>query len=65
MFDRFSGSGGMNKAFLSWGYQVFKGFSIGATANYDFGKMENEKLKIIENVENATLETKPFRIKWV
>lgn len=57
MFDRFSGSGGMNKAFLSWGYQVFKGFSIGATANYDFGKMENEKLKIIENVENATLET--------
>lgn len=30
---------------------------MAATANYDFGKMENEKLKIIENVENATLET--------
>ncbi len=37
----YSGSGGLNKAFLSLAYQVTPEFSLGVDANYNFGKIEN------------------------
>ncbi len=38
---QYSGSGGLNKAYLSGGYQVTPEFSLGIDANYNFGKIEN------------------------
>ncbi len=38
---QYSGSGGLNKAYLSAGYQVTPEFSVGIDANYNFGKIEN------------------------
>ncbi|SRX54378.1 hypothetical protein [Aequorivita sp. CIP111184] len=38
---QYSGSGGLNKAYLSAGYQVTPELSVGIDANYNFGKIEN------------------------
>lgn len=37
----YDGSGGLNKAFISLGYQVTPEFSLGVDSNYNFGKIEN------------------------
>ncbi|MGJ5642519.1 hypothetical protein [Formosa sp. S-31] len=39
--NRFSGEGGLNKVFLSVGYLVMKGLSVGVDARYDFGSVRN------------------------
>lgn len=38
---QYTGSGGLNKAYLSAGYQITPEFSLGIDANYNFGKIEN------------------------
>lgn len=43
--NRFRGEGGVNKAYLSLGYLIAKGLSIGVDAQYNFG-----------NIQNATIE---------
>lgn len=40
--DRFEGRGGVNKTFFTLGLRLFKGFNIGATANYNFGTISSE-----------------------
>lgn len=47
----FQGRGGLNTVYLSWGKKVFKNFSIGATANYNFGESENKTLLFLSNTE--------------
>ena len=54
---RFSGEGGLNKAFLSVGYQLTKGLSIGVDANYNFGNIENSTLEFRYNNEGEPLQT--------
>lgn len=41
---RFTGKGGINKVFLSAGYLIKKGLSIGVDANYNFGNIENTNI---------------------
>ena len=38
---QYTGTGGLNKAFLSVGYQVIPELSVGVDLNYNFGKIEN------------------------
>jgi hypothetical protein len=38
---------GLNKAFLGLGYQVSSNFSVGADAQYNFGKIETSSLEFI------------------
>lgn len=54
---RFNGSGGLNKAFLSVGYQLTKGLSVGVDANYNFGNIENNTLEFRYNNEGEPLQT--------
>lgn len=37
----YTGSGGLNKAFLSLGYQITPELALGVESNYNFGKIEN------------------------
>jgi hypothetical protein len=37
----YEGTGGTNRVFFGIGYEIFKGFNIGAQGNYVFGKIEN------------------------
>ena len=46
----FGAEGNINRAFLSVGVPFLKYFSLGATANYNFGKFNYEKFDLIENV---------------
>lgn len=39
--ERFNGSGGINKAYFSLGYQLTKGLSVGFDGNYNFGNIQN------------------------
>ncbi|UGU17205.1 hypothetical protein LS482_04875 [Sinomicrobium kalidii] len=54
--DQFTGEGGTNRVFLSAGYRITDNFSIGATANYGFGKIENEYLRIVGDIQRPTQE---------
>ncbi len=45
--NRYNGSGGVNKAFFSAGYQLNKNFSVGAEANYNFGNIQNNAIEFV------------------
>ncbi|GLB54153.1 membrane protein [Neptunitalea chrysea] len=53
---RLEGEGGMNKVFVSFGYEITKNLSIGAKGNYDFGKIENSIISSTQGVELSTKE---------
>ena len=52
----FDGQGGMNRVFLGLGYNVFKGFSIGAEVNYNFGTITNRTILATNDIELGTRE---------
>lgn len=54
---RFRGEGGLNKAFLSFGYQITDGLSAGIDANYNFGNIQNNTIEFNYNNENEPLQT--------
>jgi len=54
---RFSGEGGLNKAFFSVGYQFNKNFSAGIDANYNFGNIQNSTIQFRYNNEGDPLQT--------
>ncbi|AUC82451.1 hypothetical protein [Lacinutrix sp. Bg11-31] len=54
---RFRGEGGLNKAFLSFGYQITDGLSAGIDANYNFGNIQNSTIEFNYNNENEPLQT--------
>ncbi len=54
----YSGSGGLNKVYVSLGYELIKNLSIGVTANYNFGNFDNSRAQTIENVELGTSDNR-------
>ncbi|WP_299885381.1 hypothetical protein [uncultured Lacinutrix sp.] len=55
--ERFRGEGGLNKAFLSVGYQFTKNFSAGIDANYNFGNIQNSTIEYRYNNEGEPLQS--------
>ena len=49
--NEFSGTGGLNRVYLSAGYELIKNLSIGVTANYNFGTLESTRVQSTENVQ--------------
>lgn len=47
----YSGSGGLNKAFLSLAYQLTPSLSFGVETNYSFGKIENTAITQITDLQ--------------
>ena len=45
ILNRFTGEGGLNKVFLSLGYQITSGLSIGADVQYNFGNIQNSTIE--------------------
>jgi hypothetical protein len=56
ILTKYSGDGGINRVYLSFGYALTNELSIGITGNYDFGKQTNETLIGAEGVQLATQE---------
>ncbi len=53
---RYSGEGGLNKAFLSMGYQISNSFSVGVAMDYDFGNIQNNTLNVLYNEDGEPLQ---------
>lgn len=62
----YRGSGGLNKVFFGFGYQLAKNLSIGADVQYNFGKIDTRSLStrftlnssnVYEQVQYSTRET--------
>ncbi len=54
----FTGEGGLNQVYLSFGYEVLPNLHIGATAKYSFGLLENQRLQSVEGVQLGTIDTR-------
>ena len=54
---RFRGEGGLNKAFVSFGYQITDGLSAGIDANYNFGNIQNNTIEFGYNSDGELLQT--------
>lgn len=54
--NSFTGEGGINKVYTSFGYRVLENLSVGATINYSFGSIENRRIQTVENVQFGTLD---------
>ena len=52
--QRYDGSGGLNLAFLSVGFNLFQWWSLGASAQYGFGDITHRSSQLIENVDRTT-----------
>jgi hypothetical protein len=50
----FSGNGGVNRVYSSFGIKVAKGFSVGLEADYNFGNVDNSILNRRSNVSLGT-----------
>jgi hypothetical protein len=53
---RFNGWGGMNRVFLGTGYRILPNLSVGATAYYNFGKIQSNSVEFIPYVPIGTRE---------
>ncbi len=53
--NRYKGEGGVNRTYLSFGYQLTNKLSIGATADYNFGNIKNSSIEFQYNTNNELL----------
>lgn len=56
LLSKYSGSGGLNRVYFSTGYRISNGLRIGATANYNFGNIQNKALFHQDNIQYGTQE---------
>lgn len=54
--SRFEGNGGLSKVLLAFGYEFNKNLRIGIEGNYHFGKVRNENLLFMDQVQYGTRE---------
>ncbi|NNK87173.1 MAG: hypothetical protein HKO90_02730 [Flavobacteriaceae bacterium] len=54
--ERYSGSGGLNRSFLSLGYQLSENFSVGIESNYNFGNINNSSIDFVFDDEGDPLQ---------
>lgn len=63
--SKYDGSGGLNKAFASFGYQLTRKFSFGAGVDYTFGKIERNVAYFQKNVQYGINENNVSKIGGV
>lgn len=54
--NRFRGEGGLNKAFLGFGYQISEGFSVGVDFQYNFGNTQNSTIEYVYDSEGNPVQ---------
>lgn len=60
--NKYTGGGGLNKVYLSIGYEFAKNFAFGVSANFNFGILEHERTQTVENVQFGTLDNRTSRV---
>jgi hypothetical protein len=59
---RFTGSGGVNRAFLGYGYAITPSLSLGVEAAYNFGNISTNSIEFIPDVQYGTSELNESRV---
>jgi hypothetical protein len=54
--NRFTGEGGVNKAFLGFGYQLSNKLSVGIDMNYNFGNIQNTAIEYAYTPEGELVQ---------
>lgn len=62
VLNEYSGEGGINKVFVSLGYELIKDLSVGVTVNYNFGSIESLRVQSTENVQFGAKDKRTSRI---
>ena len=60
--NQFTGDGGLNKVFLSAGYEITKNLHVGATVNFSFGNLQYQSVQSIAGVQYGTLNIRESEI---
>ena len=53
---RYRGEGGVNRAFLGFGYQLTNDIRIGVDASYNFGNIQNSAIEFLYNDEDELIQ---------
>ncbi len=62
---KYTGVGGINKAFVGFGYKLNKNFNIGADVQYNFGTIETKSLRFVDGVQFGTRELNTSDVRGV
>ena len=62
---RYTGTGGINKAFFGMGYQITKKLSVGADLQYNFGNIETKSVNFIDGVQYGSREVNRSEVSGV
>lgn len=54
--SRFTGRGGLNKVFLTMGYNIKKNLYVGLEGNYNYGNVQNETLLLQDGIQYGSRE---------
>jgi len=60
--NQYDGSGGLNRVYLSMGYELTKNLSIGVTGNFNFGTLTYRRVQSVEDVQFGTLDERNSRV---
>lgn len=63
ILNEYSGDGGLNRVYLSLGYKVTEDLSVGATVNYNFGTVNNNRLQTSSDAQYGTLDRRESQIQ--
>ncbi|MDT8346546.1 MAG: hypothetical protein RQ756_01990, partial [Flavobacteriaceae bacterium] len=55
-FTNNTGTGGVNRVFVNYGYKLFNNLSAGLSLNYNFGEIENRTLLLQNGIQFGTRE---------
>lgn len=56
VLNRFNGEGGLNKAFVGFGYRITDKLSLGIDINYNFGNIQNTATEFLYDEEGNLIE---------
>ena len=60
--NEYSGNGGLDQVYFSVGFQLVKNLNLGATVNFNFGTLNNNRVQSVEDVQLGTLDRRESRV---
>ncbi len=62
VLNQYSGDGGLNKVYLSAGYEITKNLHVGATVNFSFGHLEYQSVQSIDGIQYGTIDIRDSEV---
>lgn len=62
VLNEYSGNGGLDQLYVSVGLQLVKNLHVGATVNFNFGTLNNNRVQSVEDVQLGTLDRRESRV---